>query len=872
MTGGSLLVRGSPSGEAPTLVAACSFIEMTSGSTLQVHGEAGNTNVDASSGQDAVMRVTATSYIRVKGSVLEVIAGAGLSPGSPLGPSGLEGDHCSGGDAELSLKVTGDGSSLLLSGSRVLVQGGRGGDAPDGLPQPGAPGHRGGGFSEGGPVGGRVGAGGHASMGVSAESVELHSTDVSVLAGDGGDAGDGGVVDADTGHGGGGGGGGYSGGGGSEGYGAPATPGGRVHGEVGSGGDATLDLEGRDHRMDGSNVNVRAGAGGEAGMGGAAHGNGGGGGGGYSGGGGGSDDEPAGAPGGLVEDGVASGGDASASLVLVDDVTMVGSTLGVHAGRGGDAGDGGPSTGDSGGGGGGYSGGGGAGSGSYPGGRPMSGGNGTDVTDRVASGGDASLRLNASTGYMEGDLLNAAGGAGGRGGRAGRSWQDPDTDVWLGGGGGGSYSAGGGGAYSMQSTAPRAGGEAGEAKGGVGDGGDASLRLEVLAPIIHADNDIACSRGSRGVCWRSSAVGETGGEGTGRFTRDGRAHAHVPVGSTELLTPLDGNASMEMPWFTWKPVQGSTTNGAVVGYSVEAAFEDRFALPVHSTVVGGTRVNFTGLRKGKLFWRVTPLYARPDRWPGVPSQPFVYDHLTAPPVVDEIPEQNVTVKRPHTVDLSYYIHDVDDPFDSLTVNVMSEHLHFTAGFLVTLRYDRYEPPHEVPFTVSDGMDSTRGRIPVRVVENNHDPRITGWGPYDVPLNVSVPEGSKASHQVRWYDSDGDNVTVRLITSWHGVYQEDDGRTIVVDAGLGEVGSYEPRIIVEDGRGGRDEVTMFLRIGDVGEPPDPPEFLSPRDGARYHEGDNVLFSIGVYDPDLRFGGTVNLTVISNSSGVLFEGTV
>jgi hypothetical protein len=707
-------------------------------------------------------------------------------------------------------------------------------------------------------------------MDLSADSVGLDSATVSVRAGDGGDAGDGGVVDAETWHGGGGGG--YSGGGGSEGSEAPAGPGGQVHGEVGSGGDATLTMDGRNHRAIGSNVTVRAGNGGAAGMGGAAHGHGGGGGGGYSGGGGGSEAEPTGEPGGLVEDEVASGGDASANLVFVSDATMMDSHLEVNAGRGGDAGGGGPSTGDCGGGGGGYSGGGGSGSGTYPGVKPMFGGNGADVTDQVASGGDAFLRLNASTGYLEGDVVTAVGGDGGRGGVAGRSWQDPDTDVWLGGGGGGSYSAGGGGAYSMYSTASRAGGAAGRTADGVGDGGDSSLRLEVQGPIIHADNDIACTKGSKGMCWRSSAVGDTGGEGAGRFTRDGRAHSYVPVGGTELLDPHDGNASMEIPRFSWKPVHGSTTNGALVGYSVEVAFESGFDLPVHSTVVDNTSVNFSGLRKGMLYWRVTPLYARPNRWPGIPSLPFVYDHLNAPPVVKEVPEQNVSVKRAHSVDLSPYFYDVDDPIEGLTLTVSSAHVHFVSGFLVTLRYDRYELPHEVPFTVSDGMDSTRGTIPVRVIENNHAPIITGWGPYKVPLNVSIPEGSKVSHKVEWYDSDGDNVTVRLITPWHGVYQEDDGRTIVVDAGLGDVGSYEPKIIVEDGRGGRDEVTMFLRIGDVGEPPDPPEFLSPKDGARYQEGDNVLFSIGVYDPDFRFGGTVNLTVISNSSGVLFEGTV
>ena len=64
--------------------------------------------------------------------------------------------------------------------------------------------------------------------------------------------------------------------------------------------------------------------------------------------------------GGVVSDGVASGGEAMLTLLLGGDVRVVGSVLETLAGDGGDAGDGGMSTGSGGGGGGGLSGGGGA--------------------------------------------------------------------------------------------------------------------------------------------------------------------------------------------------------------------------------------------------------------------------------------------------------------------------------------------------------------------------------------------------------------------------------------------------------------------------------------------------------------------------------
>jgi hypothetical protein len=496
------------------------------------------------------------------------------------------------------------------------------------------------------------------------------------------------------------------------------------------------------------------------------------------------------------------------------------------------------------------------------------GGDGSPVEDQVASGGDATLRINSSLCYLEMNEVHATAGDGGGGGRAGRSWQDADNDIWLGGGGGGSYSAAGGGAFSTLSTDTRGGGDGALVSGGVGDGGDSSLRLEVLTPTIHQVNNISSTRGQAGLCWRSSAAGLTGGEGTGRFTRNGRAHTLIPMGRTELLTPGDGYASGELPLFSWKPLHASTTNGEVMEWSVEVAFEPLFDIPIYATSTDNTSIKFYSLEKGKLYWRVTPLYSRPERRAGIPSSPLIYTHLNSPPQVDEVPPVNVTVRVPRTVDLYPFVRDVDDPLDDLTISFDSANILWRSKLLVTFMYDRYEPPHDVTFRVTDGIATTEGRIPIRVLDDNHDPVLLGLGDINPPIIIVMDEGESRKYQVRYYDRDGDPVKIHLLSSWDGVSLQEN-YTLFIETEFGEVGLYEPVIVARDDRGGRSQMTLKIRVGNVGEPPAAPEFTTPRNGSRYNEGDAVLFTVDVRDPDFIFGDIDSLTVISNISGVLIS---
>jgi hypothetical protein len=868
MTGGTILLRSGQGGLSPQMSGMCHHVDLTRGSTIRVWGGNGSAGRDISMGSSAILSLRARFYITISDSTVEVLGGHGRSPEAPFGTGPLSGNECSGGDATLSLVATSSDGAVSIRSSTVRVLAGSGGDAPDGQPQAGTSDHDGGGYSAGGAVSGHVGQGGSSSFGLSGDVVDLDSSIIVVTGGDGGDAGDGGQVLADITTGGGGGG--YSGGMGSSASGEYPVPGGRVSQDVGSGGDVTMDLAGDAYVQSDTNISLKAGNGGAAGKGGASRGLGGGGGGGYSGGGGGSTSEPTGAPGNIVSDGVGSGGDATASVLMSDDVTITGSTLSVIAGSGGRAGDGGESIGHGGGGGGGFSGGGGAGSSYYPGfvGKPLMGGDGNPVAGQVATGGDAALRVNSSTGYMANSDVHTWAGDGGPGGKAGRSWQDPDTDVWLGGGGGGSYSAGGGGAFSIYSTDTRGGGDASLVSDSVGDGGDGSLRLEIVTNTIHRDNNITCSRGASGLCWRSRAAGLTGGDGGGKFTRDGRAHTFIPKGRTHLVGPPDGYESGELPLFTWKPLHASTTNGPVMEWSIEVAREPYFIQPIYQTLVENTSLKLYSLDKGTLHWRVTPLYSRPERKAGIPSEAFIYTHLNSPPVVLNVPTVNITVRVPRTVDLYPYVSDSDDPIDSLSISFDSNKILWRRKLLVTFLYDRYEPSHDIVFRVTDGMNTTEGSIRVRILDDNHDPVLLGLGDINPPVIIVLAEGESRKYPVRFYDRDGDPVTIHLMTGWDGVSLVENN-TVHINAAFGDVGTYEPVIVARDDRGGRSQMTLLIRVGNVGEPPEPPVFITPGNGSQYNEGDAVVFTVGLKDPDLIFGDILDLTVISSVSGVLMS---
>jgi hypothetical protein len=254
-----------------------------------------------------------------------------------------------------------------------------------------------------------------------------------------------------------------------KGLGGGYTRGGDVAGTVGSGGSVSVRLEGASVEVSGTQFNITAGNGGDAGVGasvttgvlaGA-------GGGGYTGGDGASGlaEEKGAQPGGDVSGDVGRGGDVDVSI-KASSVDLRTARFDLLGGAGGDAGDGGTSLGLGGGGGGGYSGGGG---GSY---WHMAGAPAGSVTGEVGRGGHVSMDVQAKDDMeVKSSRFWAVGGRGGDGGTGGNG-------SLYGAGGGGGYSGGGGGG-SGETTGGEGqeGGDGGLVTGTVGRGGDASLGL-----------------------------------------------------------------------------------------------------------------------------------------------------------------------------------------------------------------------------------------------------------------------------------------------------------------------------------------------------------------------------------------------------------
>jgi len=459
----------------------CRYLNLTQGGRINMTGPDGMEEMNESMGGDVVLSINARVAIRIESSSILLRAGDGQDVYRAWTKDDLDGDYASGGDATIRLVVGQEGSSLNLEQAHVYMVGGEGGHA--------APGHYyqgnqlyqgpGGGYSSGGDVSGRVGAGGRADLVLEAPEVRLNDTDVEMYSGKGGDAGDSRqqVYPGRSGTGGGG----YSGGWGAAELGrGAATAGGDISGEVGSAGDVHVSLSAEFIELLDSNFSLNGGNGGEAGDGGTTADNGGGGGG-YSGGGGGSYYYNEGGFGGRVSGDVGMGGSVTVELassgILVSRDTLVE----LSAGAGGDAGDGGDSRNThGGGGGGGYSAGGGGGLGASREGFGIPGGDGGDVSGRVGMGGSANLSISAARGFISGGRLDVSGGEGGSGGGHG---EHSTAAAGSSGGGAGGYSAGGGGAPSYWNVNGD-GGKAGTVSGTVGDGGDANLRFSIARPTI----------------------------------------------------------------------------------------------------------------------------------------------------------------------------------------------------------------------------------------------------------------------------------------------------------------------------------------------------------------------------------------------------
>ncbi len=867
---GTLLLAGSDGGIAGGVRGTCSQMSMTEGSVLIVHGDAGKEAMEDSQGADAVMDITARESILVEDSQIVVYGGNGHSPGRPFTEGDLSGQVSAGGSSLVALTVMPEGTSLSILGSLIRTTGGAGGLAPDATGPLSSTGGRAGGLTEGGNVSGLVAAGGEAGLRLSAPGLILDGADLHLEGGRGGDAGD--AASVGIGVTAGGGGGGYSGGRGADSGEAKAGDGGTISGQVGSGGGANLVIEGQDCSMHTTEVTIIGGDGGNGGGGGDCLGIGGGGGGGYSGGGGGSLPLADGGNGGPVRDRVGQGGDASSKFNLSTSIEIVDSQLTVSGGSGGDAGDGGSAdatrqAGAMGGGGGGglSSGGGGAGGGLEPLINGSDGGRGGMIFGRVATGGNAYLGIISKESVLFGSDLVARGGRGGGGGM-------PGTSHWVGslrnesaGGGGGSYSGGGGAGSPGLPGSHGLGGDSDGAVENVGDGGDAASIITADNATILLNNTIQSVAGERGLSQVSTLRGTLSGRGTGRLTSQGRQELWIPRSRGHLLDPSEGNVSGTIPTFQWASIHPSTDGGIVVAYHFSMDDDADFTSPEGYMTLSALTVQPTWVPNFTFYWRVAPVYIwHPEtdlKWSEVRS----FRYVNLPPIIDPIPKITVGVEKVIRVDLADHLSDPDDAMFRLVLYCSDPYLRGVSRHNLSFYFADEVVSHVVHFNVTDGLNTVPGEFIIEALHHRHPPYIIGLVGHRPPLRVFVEENSSTFYEIRVHDVDSTEFNYST-SGWDGAIAHNNG-TLEIRADHGEVGTFTADIIVEDEGARRAVMGLIVMVENVNDPPEMPVILRPTNGTVVSMESVLRFDVIVYDPDVEFGQALNVTFISNATGVL-----
>jgi hypothetical protein len=854
----------------------CSWLNITQGSVVLIEGADGAAGLEQSTGASAELYVAASEGILIRDSEVRLIAGDGHSPEEPYTNGDLDGDASAGGDVLLALLVEPLGGPLEIVDSLLLSDAGAGGDAPSGGRATRSDGGRGGGYSEGGNVTGRVGSGGKGETYLAADAISIDGSIIKTIAGNGGDGGN--ATDPAMGATGGGGGGGYSGGHGADEAALLAGDGGRVSGTVGAGGSVLSTITADVLSTQGSRLVLEAGDGGDAGKGGDCVVQGGNGGGGYSGGGGGSYPWAHGGNGGNVTGSVGAGGDASIKIILQDLLGISDSTLTVTAGNGGDAGDGGDAdlgqdiAGMGGAGGGGYSAGGGGalgGSGAIMAG--TRGGLGASVEDDVGSGGNAYIEVSTADAVVDASVVEAQGGHGGTGGFAGIS--SPSTEVpgdWETGGGGGSYSSGGGGGSGGIGFTSGEGGNSGPVLGHVGDGGDAHLTFTCPSPAIDKNSYLDVDAGFGGYCWRSSAQGDPGGEGSGRATASGIEYISIPMSRPLLLEPINGSRERTVPVFSWSTPYWSPAHGDVLAFQFEMDDDPAFGSPDYSAQVVTDQTMPDFLPNLTTYWRVHALYSTPRYVPGPWSEIFSYTLVNEPPVVLKVPPHSVRVEQVLMVNLTPYISDPDDDLKDLDIDTNHFAYKGTVRLNLTFRFHDLVAEQLVNFTVTDGYNRVQGSFIISVYKEKHAPSITGIGTLRPPVVVELEEGEERVYDIHVHDVDSDNFTFYLLNRWEGIdVAEND--TLHFHPGHGDVGSFKSTLVVEDEAGLKGTLLIKIEVANVEDPPGIPLILSPGNNSAMEEGDLISIRARVTDPDIEFGQVLGVVIISNVTGVLHTTT-
>ncbi len=243
------------------------------------------------------------------------------------------------------------------------------------------------------------------------------------------------------------------------------------------------------------------------------------------------------------------------------------------------------------------------------------------------------------------------------------------------------------------------------------------------------------------------------------------------------------------------------------------------------------------------------------------------------PEIDPIPLQNLTEEVLGQVDLGPYIHDEDNEPGELSLQC--GHPSTVYGLTIELYFESWRPPLVINFSVFDGIARTQGSFEVWIEAVNDPPVISVLRElrtnFDLtsPFDIAMDEGTERWYQIIAYDEDDEVLRYSLDSTWVGAAAFANGTMHL--SSIDDVGLHECTLTVDDRHGGVDSITFEVEVLNVNQPPSVPHIRLPAPGSTFLEGEEVIFSVDVSDPDLVHGDVLTVTWESDMDGMLTQRT-
>ncbi|MCD6382846.1 MAG: hypothetical protein J7L88_00085, partial [Thermoplasmata archaeon] len=270
-------------------------------------------------------------------------------------------------------------------------------------------------------------------------------------------------------------------------------------------------------------------------------------------------------------------------------------------------------------------------------------------------------------------------------------------------------------------------------------------------------------------------------------------------------------------------------------------YEGVFPVQIPPTQMNALITTFTPLRTGDYYLVLDPagVYYQKDR---SVEKAYVHLEVNQPPRFSPGYPEEIFLQEDtnETVDLYGWVYDPDNRTSELLIRITS-----SCPNIVTLKEGRYlviKTPEnwwgeiEVNLTVSDGISTIYGVIPIHVLEVNDPPH-----PLDTPWTFRVVEDIPFRFVLGAVDPDGDNVTFQGEGEFFTLLPNG---TLTGVAGQKDVGIHPYRITVKDSRGESVVVDLIIEVEEVNDPP----VVKPVENRSVRVGEKLTVRIEAWDEE------------------------